>query len=93
MELRFYEDPDTNQPHIYNHGITEAEVRQVLAHPAEDRPSSDGSRMALGQTRAGRYLRVIYVRDEDDDSCFVVTAYELRGKSLKAYRRRRRKRK
>jgi hypothetical protein len=63
----------------------------VLARPSEDRPSADGSRMALGQTRAGRYLRVIYVPDEDADSAFVVTAYELRGKQLKAYRRRKRR--
>ena len=92
MELRFYEDPDTAEPHIYNHGVTEDEVRQVLAHPGEDRPSSDDSRMALGQTDAGRYLRVIYVPDPGDASAFVVTAYELQDKQLKAYRRRRRRR-
>jgi len=92
MELRFYEDPETGQPHIYNHGVTEDEVRQVLARPGEDRPSADDSRMALGQTRSGRYLRVIYVPDEGSESAFVVTAYELRGKQLKAYRRRRQRR-
>jgi hypothetical protein len=68
MELRFYEDPDTEQPHIYNHGVTEEEVAQVLARPGEDRPSSDESRTALGQTAAGRYLRVIYVPDPSGDS-------------------------
>ncbi|MBM4144645.1 MAG: DUF4258 domain-containing protein [Lentisphaerae bacterium] len=92
MELRFYEDPDTGQPHVYGHGVTEDEVRQVLARPGEDRQSSDDSRMALGQTDAGRHLRVIYVPDPGGDSAFVVTAYELPGKQLKAYRRRRRRR-
>ena len=92
MELRFYEDPETGQPHIYNHGITEDEVREVLAHPGEDRPSANDSRTALGQTRAGRYLRVIYVPDEGGGSAFVVTAYELRGKQLTAHRRRKRRR-
>lgn len=92
MTLRFYEDPDTDQPHIWNHGITEEEVRQVMARPGQDRPGSDDSRMALGQTAAGRYLRVIYVPDSEGDSAFVVTAYELRDKQLKAYRRRRRRR-
>ena len=92
MELRFYEDPETGLPHIFNHGITEEEVRQVLARPSEDRPSADDSRTALGQTSRGRYLRVIYVPDEGSDSEFVVTAYELRGNQLKAYRRRRRRR-
>jgi len=92
MELRFYEDPETGLPHIFYHGITEDEVRQVLARPSEDRPSADDSRTALGQTSNGRYLRVIYVPDEGSDSAFVVTAYELRGNQLKAYRRRRRRR-
>lgn len=92
MELRFYDDPDTGQPHIYGHGVTEDEVRQVLAHPGEDRPGSDDSRMALGQTYAGRYLRVVYVPDPGGEGAFVVTAYELRGNQLKAYRRRRRRR-
>jgi hypothetical protein len=44
--------------------------------------------VALGQTRAGRFLRVIYVPDPEPDSIFVITAYELRGKPLAAYRRR-----
>jgi hypothetical protein len=92
MEVRFYNDPDTGQPHIHNHGVTEDEVREVLARPGEDLPGADDSRMALGQTAAGRYLRVIYVPDPEAESVFVVTAYELRGKPLKAYRRRRKKR-
>jgi hypothetical protein len=37
-------------------------------------------------------LRVIYVPDEQGDGVFVVTAWELRGKALRAYRRRRRRR-
>jgi hypothetical protein len=36
-------------------------------------------------------LRVIYVRDAEPDSVFVITAYDLRGKPLLAYRRRRRR--
>jgi hypothetical protein len=47
--------------------------------------------MKLGQTAAGRYLQVIYVPDEDPKSVFVITAYELRGKAKKAYRRRQRR--
>ena len=31
MEIRYYEDPDSGLPHIYGHGIDEAEVEQVLA--------------------------------------------------------------
>jgi hypothetical protein len=66
-------------------------VIDVLEKPGEDRPGREGSRIALGQTSAGRYLRVIYVTDVEPDSVFVITAYELTGKPLAAYRRRRRK--
>ncbi len=92
MEFRYYLDPATGQPHIYGHGITEAEAEYVIQHPCEDLPGRDDSRQALGQTDAGRYLRVIYVPDPEPNSVFVVTAYELTGKPLQAYRRRRRKR-
>ena len=54
----------------------------------EDRAGRDGSRIALGQTEAGRYLRVIYVPDPIPGSVFVVTAYELSEKAKKALRRR-----
>jgi hypothetical protein len=59
---------------------------------AEDGPSSGGSRQAVGQAHGGRYLRVIYVPDEVGDSVFVVTAYPLAGRELKAYRRRKKRR-
>lgn len=91
MELRFYQDPETGQAHIHNHGVMEEEVQQVLTQPGEDRPGADNSRTAIGQTEAGRYLRVIYVPDADSNSLFIVTAYELTIKQMKAYRRRRRK--
>ncbi len=91
MEIRYYEDPDTGLPHIYGHGVTEAEVRQVLRSSGEDLPGTRDSRMKLGQTATGRYLQVIYVPDEDPDSVFVITAYELQGKAKTAYRRRQRR--
>ena len=90
MSLRFYIDPKTDAPHIYNHDVDESEVESILQNPGEDRPGREGSRIAIGQTRGGRYLRVIYVPDLEPDSVFVVTAYELKGKPLLAYRRRHR---
>ena len=92
MNIRFYIDPETQMPHIYGHGVDEDEVEDVLRKPGEDRPGREGSRVAVGRTRAGRYLRVIYVPDQEPDSVFVITAYQLTGKPLMAYRRRRRKR-
>ena len=44
--------------------------------------------MALGQTSSGKYLRVIYVPEGELGSVFVITAYELKGKPLAAFRRR-----
>ena len=91
MNIRFYIDPTTGEPHIYNHDIGEVEVEEALANRDEDRPGEKDSRLAIGRTDAGRILRVIYVRDPKPDSIFVVTAYELTGKPLLAFRRRMRK--
>jgi uncharacterized DUF497 family protein len=91
MNVRFYIDRETEAPHIHKHGVNEEEVVDVLLSPGEDRPGPEDSRVAIGKTRAGRYLRVVYVADPEPDSVFVITAYELRGKPLLAYRRRLRK--
>jgi hypothetical protein len=88
MHVRFYVDPETGAPHIYKHGIDEEEVMDVLSNPGEDRPGREGSRVAIGKTRPERYVRVIYIPDPEPESVFVITAYELRGKPLFAYRRR-----
>ena len=87
MAVRYHAGPVTGEPHIYRHGVSEAEVEEVLAAPGEDRPGRGGSRVASGQTRSGRCLRVIYAPARAFDGLFVVTAYELRGKPLHAYRR------
>ena len=92
LNVRYYIDPQTGLPHIYNHNVTEAEVEEVLARPGEDRQGYEGARVAIGQTEAGRYLRVIYVPEPEPGSVFVITSHELRGKALTAYRRRRRRR-
>ena len=69
--------------------MEEHEVIDVLDKPGEDRAGWDGSRVALGQTASGRYLKVIYVPEAE--GVFVITAYDLTGKPLLAYRRRRKK--
>ena len=93
MNIRYYIDPETELPHIYRHDVEETEVEDVLSNPGEDRLGREGSRVAIGRTSEGRYLRVIYVPDPAPNSVFVITAYELQGKPLIAYRRRRRRRK
>jgi len=91
MLVCFYHDPDTDLPHIYQHGVNEQEVEDVLRLPMEDAKTNRG-RIANGQTKAGRYLTVIYSPDKFGDGIFVVTAYDLRGKALADFRRRMRKR-
>ena len=82
-------DPQAGLPHIYRHDVSELEVEQVLERPAEYRVGDEGSRVALGPTSTERTLRVIYVPGPNLDSAFVITAYDLRGKPLFAYRGRR----
>jgi hypothetical protein len=91
MHLRFYMDPRTGLPHVNGHDVTEAEVEEAMAAPGEDRAGEGGSRVAIGQTQSGRYLRIIYVPDADGDGMFVITAYTLEGKALAAYKKRRKK--
>ncbi|MCZ7400263.1 MAG: hypothetical protein O8C62_11435 [Candidatus Methanoperedens sp.] len=93
MNIRYYIDPETGLPHIYRHDVSEDEVKDVLLKPGEDRSGREGSRVAIGQTRAGRYLRVIYVPDPEPESIFVITAFNLSGKPLMAYKRRSQKKK
>ena len=88
MRLRFYIDSETEQLHIHGHDVSETEVEEVLARPLEDRPGKDGSRVALGRTQRGRYLRVIYVPDPAPGSIFVLTAYDLGPKARRALGRR-----
>ncbi len=92
MEIRFYSDPETDEPHIYQHGVSEEEVIEVLRRRGDDYAGHRDSRIRLGQTAAGRYLKVVYVVDEDRQGLFVITAYDLRGKALQAFRRRQRRR-
>ncbi len=91
MKIRYYIDPQAELPHIYGHDVAEDEIEDILIHPVEDRPGKDGSRIAIGRTSGGRYLRVIYVPDTEPNSVFLITAYELRGKPLIAFLRRRRR--
>ena len=73
MDLRFYINVVTRLPHIYDHYVTESEVRDVLRKPLEEFRGRRESMVAQGQTQAGRYLKVIYVLDKIGSGIFVVT--------------------
>ena len=88
MHLRFYLDSETGLPDIYDHGVDETEVQDVLRKPLEDTRGRGKRTIAIGQTRAGRYLRVICSPDDDCEGIFVITAYDLPPRQLRALRRR-----
>ena len=84
MEIRFSRDPETELSRCQT-GVSEEEVAEVLERPGEDRAGREGSRVAIGRTSGGRYLRIVYIPEPEPDSVYVITAYELRGKPLMAY--------
>ena len=92
MNLQFNINPETGLPHIYDHGVAEYEVQDVLDDPLETAVSSDSSRVVIGQTRSGRYLLVAYRQNRATNPIFVITAYQLRGNDLARFRRRQRRR-
>lgn len=57
MDFRYSLDPETGQPHIYDHGINEAEVEWVLSRPGEDGPSTGGARQSVGGPLSPDHLR------------------------------------
>ena len=91
MRIRYYIEPATGLPHIYEHDVSEQEVESILGRPLQDLRGRDDSRLAIGQTEDGRYLKVIYFPDPVPDSVFVITACELGPKAKRAVRRKRRK--
>jgi len=89
MLITFYNDPETDLPHIYDHGVNEQEIYEVFRRSPLQLLGREGTMLALGQTEAGRYLKVIYRRKPRE--ILIITAYDLRGKELSAYRRRKRR--
>jgi hypothetical protein len=91
MKAHYYRDPQTDLPYIYRHDVSELEVEEALERSAEDQLGGEGCRVAIGYPSTGRTLRVIYASGPKPTSLFVITAYDLRGKPLFAYRRRERR--
>ncbi len=91
MQIRYPNDPTTGLPHIFRHDVSEQDVEDILGRPLQDIRGRDDSRIAIGQTPEGRYLKVIYVPDPAPASVFVITAYELGPKAKRAIRRRKKK--
>lgn len=86
MRFRFFIDPKTGEPHIYEHGVTEREVEQVFEDDPYKTVAREGAYQVSGQTWGGRYLRIVY-REEGPDEVFVIHARDLRKREKRTYRK------
>jgi len=91
MRVRFHTDPD-GEPHISAHHVETDEVLEALDRIMERTPGRDESFIAIGRTRSGRVLKVIYAIADDGDGIFVITAFDLPPKQQRALQRRLRRR-
>ncbi|MCK9519381.1 MAG: hypothetical protein M0R74_10235 [Dehalococcoidia bacterium] len=91
MDIEFYVNPRTGEPHCLDHDVTEEAVVDVLDAPLERRPGNEGPMIASGQTREGRWLRVIY--PERPTGIPVITAFPPGPKTIAGLRRRKRRKK
>jgi len=77
VKFRFYVDPDSQEPHIYKHQVTEQEIVEIFtARSYFERLRADGSYELIARLRSARCLRVAY-RKFDSNGIFVITAYDI----------------
>ena len=91
MNIRYHINPSTQLPHIYDHNVSEAEVEDILHNPLETKRGRNDSFIATGMTAGGRCLSVVYVRDPQPNSVFVITAYDVTPRGIRALRRRKKR--
>ena len=82
MTVRFYIDPATDQPHIYDHSVVEEEVEEVLSRRIADRSRSNRGWSVLAsdlRARLNSRLRVCHhgVRTRREDAEGVAAAPEV----------------
>ncbi|HZL87807.1 MAG TPA: hypothetical protein VFB96_05470 [Pirellulaceae bacterium] len=70
------DDEEGNIRHILEHGVSVAEVEEVLrTAPQEAFSRSSGRPLVFGHTAAGRLLVVVF-EQVDQDTIYPITAYE-----------------
>jgi hypothetical protein len=82
---------DWNVGHIAEHGVTPDEAEDVVRAMRPPFPEYIGERkwLVLGQTSAGRYLRVIFIVSPAD-TFYVIHAMPLDDRAKRRLRRRKR---
>jgi uncharacterized DUF497 family protein len=79
-----------SEDQIARHGVTMAEVNEVLAGRHRESPGRKASTIITGQTRAGRYLLIVAIEDGDDgddELAFIVTARPMTEREKRAFKR------
>jgi uncharacterized DUF497 family protein len=74
------DDPEGNVAHLAEHGVTMAEVEEVLQDPSNETVPSraSGRPVTFGWTSTGKYLAVVWEETNDDPRMvYPVTAYEV----------------
>lgn len=92
MTVRFNTNPD-GEPHIHDHHVEVFEVLEALDDVLESVRGAADTTVVIGRTRGGRVLKVIHAPSRDGDGIFVVTAFDLPARQVRALKRRRRRRK
>jgi hypothetical protein len=85
--MRFHHD-SSGDPHIWSHNVSEQEVAEALVDRLESIRGRGTSIISIGRTRAGRYLKVIYSPDDFGADIFVITAFDVPPKQIRAVKRR-----
>lgn len=77
-EIYFLEWDETNERHVNEHGITAAEVRELLwnRHVTFTNPRGEGRVTLVGETNGGRILSVALDPTRDEGTWRPVTAIE-----------------
>lgn len=73
------DDPDGNLQHVAEHGVTPAEVEEVICGSLSNTTASksSGHRITFGHTAEGRYLAVVWEHVMDDPlTIYPITAYD-----------------
>ncbi len=84
-DFRWNED---NLEHIAKHGVQAEEAEDVVRHARRPYPcqAGHGKWRVWGQTRFGRYLQVVFVKD-DATTVYVIHARPLTEKEKRAFKR------
>lgn len=78
---------DESEAHIARHGVSPAEVHQVLdSDPRLYRDSRDGTTLVFGTTYGGRHL-IVVLADAADGRDYVVTARPMTATEKAAFQR------